>query len=53
VSAHLTPRDDHPLIDADGHWIVDYGPVVHEQLPKTGVDAVVLAMSAPVRAAAE
>jgi hypothetical protein len=45
VSAHLTPaqiksRLDHPIIDADGHWI-EYGPVFTEQLRKVGGDAAV------------
>jgi predicted TIM-barrel fold metal-dependent hydrolase len=45
VSAHLTPaqiksRLDHPIIDADGHWI-EYGPVFNEQLRKVGGDAAV------------
>ncbi len=40
MSAHLTPaqikaRLDHPVIDADGHW-VEYGPVFTEQLRKVG-----------------
>src|SRR5437764_10677660 len=40
VSAHLTAaqiksRLDHPVIDADGHW-VEYGPVFTEQLKKVG-----------------
>jgi predicted TIM-barrel fold metal-dependent hydrolase len=45
VSAHLTPaqiksRLDHPIVDADGHWI-EYGPVFNEQLRKVGGDAAV------------
>jgi len=45
VSAHLTPaqiksRLDHPVIDADGHWI-EWGPVFHEQLRKVGGDIAV------------
>jgi predicted TIM-barrel fold metal-dependent hydrolase len=45
VSAHLSPaqiksRIDHPIIDADGHW-VEYGPVFTEQLRKVGGDAAV------------
>jgi len=45
VSAHLTPaqiksRLDHPVIDADGHWI-EYGPVFTEQLRKVGGEAAV------------
>ena len=40
MSAHLTAgeiksRLDHPIIDADGHW-VEYGPVFTEQLKKVG-----------------
>ena len=42
MSAHLSPaqiksRIDHPIIDADGHWI-EYGPVFTEQLRKIGGD---------------
>jgi len=45
VSAHLTAaqiksRLDHPIIDADGHWI-EYGPVFTEQLRKVGGEAAV------------
>ncbi len=45
MSAHLTPaqiksRLDHPIVDADGHWI-EYGPVFNEQLRKVGGDAAV------------
>jgi predicted TIM-barrel fold metal-dependent hydrolase len=45
VSAHLSAvqiksRIDHPIIDADGHW-VEYGPVFTEQLRKVGGDAAV------------
>src|SRR5579864_4481531 len=45
VSSHLTPREiksrlDHPVIDADGHWI-EWGPVFHEQLRKVGGDIAV------------
>ena len=40
MSAHLSAaqiksRLDHPIIDADGHW-VEYGPVFTEQLRKVG-----------------
>jgi predicted TIM-barrel fold metal-dependent hydrolase len=40
VSAHLTAAEiksrlDHPIIDADGHWI-EYGPVFMERLRKVG-----------------
>ena len=40
MSAHPTPaqiksRIDHPIIDADGHWL-EYGPVFTEQLRKVG-----------------
>src|SRR5438034_7133813 len=46
MSAHLTlaqikSRLDHPVIDADGHWI-EYGPVFTEQLRKAGGDAAAL-----------
>jgi len=42
LSAHLTAaqiksRIDHPIIDADGHWI-EYGPVFTEQMRKVGGD---------------
>jgi len=44
MSAHLTAqiksRLDHPIIDADGHWI-EYGPVFTEQLRKVGGEAAV------------
>src|SRR5258705_8998947 len=50
VSAHLSPaqiksRLDHPIIDADGHWI-EYGPVFTEQLRKIGGEAAVRGWSA-------
>src|SRR5712664_4696904 len=40
VSAHLSAaqikaRLDHPIIDADGHWI-EYGPVFTEELRRVG-----------------
>ena len=31
----IRARLDHPVIDADGHW-VEYGPVFTEQLKKAG-----------------
>jgi predicted TIM-barrel fold metal-dependent hydrolase len=45
VSAHLTAaqiksRIDHPIVDADGHW-VEYGPVFTEQLRRVGGEAAV------------
>jgi predicted TIM-barrel fold metal-dependent hydrolase len=45
MSAHLSAaqikaRIDHPIIDADGHW-VEYGPVFTEQLRKVGGEAAV------------
>jgi hypothetical protein len=51
VSAHLTAaqiksRIDHPIIDADGHW-VEYGPVFSERLRRIGAGAAALASSAP------
>src|SRR5690349_16438187 len=50
MSAHLTTaqiklRLDHPVIDADGHW-VEYGPVFTEQLRKVGGDKAVAGWSA-------
>ena len=45
MSAHLSAaqikaRLDHPIIDADGHWI-EYGPVFTEELRRvSGEDAV-------------
>ena len=50
MSAHLTAaqiksRLDHPIIDADGHW-VEYGPVFTEQLRKVGGDKAVAGWSA-------
>src|SRR5204862_1536065 len=50
VSAHLTPAQiksglDHPIIDADGHW-VEYGPVFTEQLRKVGGEDAVRGWSA-------
>jgi hypothetical protein len=58
VSAHLIPRDikfrlDHPLIDGDGHWIVDTAPVAHQRFARERRRRGVLAVSAPIRAAAE
>ena len=40
MSAHLSAaqikaRLDHPIIDADGHWI-EYGPVFIEELRRVG-----------------
>src|SRR6201984_3500396 len=40
LSAHLSAaqikaRLDHPIIDADGHWI-EYGPVFTEELRRVG-----------------
>ena len=35
--AELRARLSHPIIDADGHWLV-YGPVVTEQLRRIGGD---------------
>jgi len=35
--AQIKSRLDHPIIDADGHWI-EYGPVFTEQLRKVGGD---------------
>ena len=40
MSAHLSAaqikaRLDHPIIDADGHWI-EYGPVFTEELHRVG-----------------
>ena len=40
MSAHLSAvqikaRLDHPIIDADGHWI-EYGPVFTEELRRVG-----------------
>ena len=42
MSAHLSApqikaRLDHPIIDADGHWI-EYGPVFTEELRRVGGD---------------
>jgi hypothetical protein len=40
MSAHLSPEEvrariDHPVIDADGHWL-EYGPVVLDALERIG-----------------
>jgi hypothetical protein len=40
LSAHLSAAQikaqlDHPIIDADGHWI-EYGPVFTEELRRVG-----------------
>jgi len=53
VSAHLIPRDIKFRLDRSTPLDRRHGRVVHEQLPKIGVDAVVLATSAPIRAATE
>ena len=50
MSAHLNAaqiksRLDHPIIDADGHW-VEYGPVFTEQLRKVGGDKAVAGWNA-------
>ncbi|HYM31226.1 MAG TPA: amidohydrolase family protein [Candidatus Cybelea sp.] len=36
-AADVRSRIDHPIIDADGHWI-EYGPVFAEQIRKAGGD---------------
>ena len=50
MSAHSTAAQiksslDHPIIDADGHWI-EYGPVFTEQLRKIGGDKAVAGWTA-------
>jgi predicted TIM-barrel fold metal-dependent hydrolase len=40
TAAQIKSRLDHPIIDADGHW-VEYGPVFTEQLRKVGGDKAV------------
>src|SRR4029077_7682884 len=50
MSAHLTAaqiktRLDHPIIDADGHW-VEYGPVFTGQLGDVGGDQAVAGWNA-------
>jgi predicted TIM-barrel fold metal-dependent hydrolase len=50
MSAHSTAAQikshlDHPIIDADGHW-VEYGPVFTEQLRKVGGDQAVAGWNA-------
>ena len=43
MSAQLRTKLDHPVIDADGHWL-EYGPVVSEAMRKIGGEAAVRAM---------
>ena len=50
MSAHLTAaeiksRIDHPIIDADGHWL-EYSPVFSERLKKVGGEDAVRGWSA-------
>ena len=42
-AARLRSELNHPVIDADGHWL-EYGPVVAEAMRKIGGDAAVRAM---------
>ena len=45
TAAQIKSRLDHPVIDADGHW-VEYGPVFTEQLRKVGGDQAVAGWNA-------
>ena len=50
MSAHLTAQEiksriDHPIIDADGHWL-EYSPVFNERLRKVGGEDAVRGWSA-------
>ena len=43
TNGHQSPeriraRLDHPIVDADGHWL-EFGPVVSEELRRIGRDA--------------
>ena len=43
MSAHLSPaqiksRIDHPIIDADGHWI-EYAPVFAERMRRVRMES--------------
>jgi hypothetical protein len=40
----LRSRLDHPIIDADGHWI-EYLPVMREEFRRIGGDAAVEALA--------
>jgi len=45
IDGHLSPeqvhaRLNHPVIDADGHWL-EYGPVISEQIRRVGGDRAV------------
>ena len=41
----LRSRLNHPIIDADGHWL-EYGPVMREEFRKIGGDAAAEALAA-------
>ena len=41
----LRSRLNHPIIDADGHWL-EYGPVMREEFRRIGGDAAVEALAA-------
>src|SRR5205814_5721933 len=41
----LRSRLNHPVIDADGHWL-EYSPVMREEFRKIGGDAAVEALTA-------
>jgi len=45
LTAEIKSRLDHPIIDADGHWL-EYGPVFGEQLRKVGGDKAVAGWTA-------
>jgi len=40
----LRSRLNHPIIDADGHWL-EYGPVMREEFRRIGGDAAVEALA--------
>src|SRR5437764_6201653 len=44
-TAAIKSRLDHPIVDADGHWL-EYGPVFAEQLRKIGGDKAVAGWNA-------
>ena len=41
----LRSRLNHPIVDADGHWL-EYGPVMRDEFRRIGGDAAVEALAA-------
>jgi hypothetical protein len=45
----LHARLNHPIIDADGHWL-EYGPVMREEVRRIGGEAAAEVLAQTVRA---